>query len=225
MSGGVFVTGTDTGCGKTAVTVLLARALAAAGRRVATMKPVAAGIADGATLNDDVAALRAAANVAAALADVNPYAFREAIAPHVAARLAGHTLDLDVMAAAHARLAARAEVVLVEGAGGARVPLGGGADMLDVASRLGLPVLVVVGVRLGAINHALLTLDAVRARGLRLAGWVANRVDPAMPFADDTVAAIAGYAGVPPIADVPFGASALALSPAWEAALGLAQTS
>jgi dethiobiotin synthetase len=211
MSAGVFVTGTDTGCGKTVVAVRLVRALVASGRRVAVMKPVAAGIDDGADANEDVVALCAAANVDAPLADVNPFAFREAIAPHVAARLAGRPIDVEAIAAAYARLAPRAEVVVVEGAGGALVPVTDHADMLDLAARLALPVLVVVGVRLGAINHARLTLEAVRGRGLPLAGWIANRLDPTMPYADDTVAAIAVRHG-PPLADVPFGDRAFSLT-------------
>jgi dethiobiotin synthetase len=184
---GLFVTGTDTGVGKTHVAAALLRGLAAIGWRAAAMKPVAAGIDAGARINADVAALAGAANVDVPLADVNPYAFESPIAPHVAAARAGVAIDVETIAAAYERIAARAQAVVVEGAGGALVPLGIRADMLDIAARLHLPVLLVVGVRLGCLNHALLSAVAIRARGLVLAGWVANRIDPAMDAADDNI--------------------------------------
>jgi len=221
---GLFVTGTDTGVGKTVVAVALLRALVAAGRRAAAMKPVAAGIDTAAGVNADVAALVAAANVAAgidAAADVNPYAFAPAIAPHIAAERAGVAIDLDRIAAAYGRLAARADVVVVEGAGGALVPLSARADMLDVPARLGLPVLLVVGVRLGCLNHALLSALAIAGRGLTLAGWVANRIDPAMAEADANVAALVARLPAPLVADVPWGGKARAIGPAALAALRL----
>ncbi len=163
----------------------------ASGLRVAAMKPVAAGVDDGAPANDDVLALMAAANVDAPLADVNPYAFREAIAPHVAARLAGRAIDVDAIAAAHARAAARADVVVVEGAGGALVP---GQRACRHAGHRGAPRGAGARRRRRAARRdqpCAADADAVRARGLPLAGWIANRIDPAMPYADDTLAAIA----------------------------------
>lgn len=199
---GLFVTGTDTGIGKTFVAVAVVTSLVAAGYRVAAMKPVAAGIAAGEALNADVEALRAAANVAAAPGDVNPYAFADAVAPHLAAAAAGVAIDVGVCAAAYRRLAVGADAVVVEGAGGALVPLGPGTDMLDLAAALGVPVLLVVGLRLGCINHALLTALAVRARGLRLAGWVANRIDPAMAAADANLRAMESRLGAPLVADI-----------------------
>jgi len=188
---GVFVAGTDTGVGKTAVATALLRAHVAAGRRAVGMKPVAAGIAPGAAVNDDVAALAAAGNVDAPVAERNPYAFAPAIAPHVAAAAAGVAIDVERIATAYARLAARADAVVVEGAGGVLVPLGPRLDMLDVAARLELPVLLVVGVRLGCLNHALLSEQALRLRGVRLAGWVANVVEAGMPARDDSIATLA----------------------------------
>jgi dethiobiotin synthetase len=199
---GVFVTGTDTDVGKTFVAVALVRSLVAAGYRVAAMKPVAAGIARGESVNADVALLAAAANVAAAPNDANPYAFAPAVAPHIAAERAGVAIDVEHCAAAYRRLAAGADAVVVEGAGGALVPLGPGTDMLDLAAALGLPVLLVVGLRLGCINHALLTALAVRARGLHLAGWIVNRIDPAMAEADANVAALASRLEAPLVADI-----------------------
>ena len=204
MTRGLFVTGTDTGVGKTRVAAALLSGLAADGVRAIGMKPVASGIVPGETCNADVAALTAAAGVAAQLADVNPYAFAPAIAPQLAAARARVVIDVEIIAAAYARLAAQADAVVVEGAGGAMTPLSDRADMLDIAARLGLPVLLVVGVRLGCINHALLTAQAVRARGLELVGWAASRIDPAMPEADANVATLARLLAAPLIADLPW---------------------
>ncbi len=176
---GFFVTGTDTGVGKTRVAGALIRALRAQGLRVAAMKPVSAGSAPG-ELNEDVTALMEAADVAADLHDVNPYAFAEPIAPHIAAERAGVRIELGVIAAAYARLAAAADVVVVEGAGGWRVPLNEAQDMADLAQALGLPVVLVVGLRLGCLSHALLTAESIAARKLPWAGWVGNHIDPAM---------------------------------------------
>jgi dethiobiotin synthetase len=176
---GLFVTGTDTGVGKTRVAVALIHALRARGLQVAAMKPVAAGSAPG-ELNEDVTALLEAADVAADLKDVNPYAFAEPIAPHIAAQQAGVRIELGVIAAAYARLAAAADVVVVEGAGGWRVPLNEREDMADLAQALGLPVVLVVGLRLGCLNHALLTAESIAGRKLPWAGWVGNHIDPAM---------------------------------------------
>ena len=202
---GIFVTGTDTGVGKTVVAVALLRAFAADGLRAIGMKPVATGIDPGAALNADVTALTAAGNVAAPLADVNPYAFAAAIAPHVAAARAGTAIDLERIAGAYARLAAAADVVVVEGAGGAMAPLSDREDMLDIAVRLGLPVVLVVGIRLGCINHALLSALAIAARGLRLEGWVANRIDPAMAEAQASVDTLGRRLPAPLLADLPWG--------------------
>src|SRR5262249_20935664 len=135
-------------------------------------------------------------------ADVNPYAFAPPIAPHIAAHAARVAIDLDVIAAAYSRLAAIADAVVVEGAGGALVPLGRTTDMLDICARLHLPVLLVVGVRLGCINHALLSALAVRARGLTLAGWVANRIDREMLEADANVSALTERLSAPLCADL-----------------------
>ncbi|MDH4182328.1 MAG: dethiobiotin synthase, partial [Betaproteobacteria bacterium] len=180
----------------------LLRACAARGLRAVGMKPVAAGIEPGAVVNADVAALAAAGNVDAPLADRNPYAFSDAVAPHLAAARAGVTIGLAPITAAYARLAARADVVVVEGAGGALVPLGTGTDVLDVPRALGLPVLLVVGLRLGCLNHARLSVLAIRARGLALAGWIACRIDPAMALADENREWLARELPAPLIADL-----------------------
>jgi dethiobiotin synthetase len=203
---GFFVTGTDTGVGKTVVAAALLRGFAADGFAAAGMKPVASGIDPGASLNADVAALIAASNVTLPLADVNPYAFAPPIAPHVAAARAGTAIRLERIASAYARLAAAADVVVVEGAGGAMAPLSDHEDMLDIALRLGLPVVLVVGIRLGCISHALLSALAITTRGLRLEGWVANRIDPTMAEAQASVDTLARRLPAPLLADLAWGA-------------------
>jgi len=205
MPRGLFITGTDTGIGKTVAAVALLRALVASGRRAVGMKPVSAGVDEGAKANADVEALDAAGNVDAPLAERNPYAFALRIAPHVAAARAGVAIDLERIAGAYARLAARADAVVVEGAGGPLVPIDARCDMLDIARRLHVPVLLVVGVRLGCLNHALAAELAIRSRGLELAGWVANRIDPAMEAADETVAALDARLPAPRVADLAWG--------------------
>jgi len=201
MTRGIFITGTDTGVGKTVVAAALLRALAGAGHRAIGMKPVASGLAIGETVHADARALIAAGNVTAPIADVNPFAFALPIAPALAARAASATIDLDRIAAAYSRLATTADAIVVEGAGGALVPLTRSTDMLDIPMRLALPVLLVVGIRLGCLNHALLSALAISARGLRLAGWVANRIDPEMSAGDANVAALVERLPAPLCAD------------------------
>jgi dethiobiotin synthetase len=203
---GLFVTGTDTGIGKTIVAAALLRAYVASGRRAVGMKPVSAGFAEGSAVNADVAVLQAAGNVAAPHADRNPFALAQPIAPHLAAAEEGVVIDLEAIAAAYARLAARADIVIVEGAGGALVPIDARNDMLDIAARLRVPVLLVVGMRLGCLNHALLSAAAIGARGLRLAGWVANEVDPRMLARQANVDALARRLPAPLLAQLPWGA-------------------
>lgn len=193
---GYFVTGTDTGVGKTRVAVALIHALRARGLRVAAMKPVAAGHAPG-ELNEDVVALMRAVDVAADVGDVNPYAFPEPIAPHIAAAHAGTRIDLGVIAAAYSRLAAHADAVVVEGAGGWRVPLNETEDMADLAQTLDLSVVLVVGLRLGCLSHALLTAESIVHRGVRWVGWVGNAIDPDMACPADNIAALRERLPVP----------------------------
>ena len=180
MNRGLFVTGTDTGVGKTLVSCALLERWRAAGRRTAAMKPVAAGCRwqDGGWRNDDALALAAAATEPRDYALVNPVALEAACAPHLAAAEQGAGLHLDDLVQGYHRLAAGADVTLVEGAGGWRVPLAWPHTLADLPVRLGLPVLLVVGIRLGCLNHALLTAEAVRSDGLALAGWVASVLDP-----------------------------------------------
>ena len=186
---GLFVAGTDTGVGKTLVACALLHGFAALGLRVAAMKPVAAGavLRRGVWHHDDVAQLRAAANVDAPPMVVNPYCFAPPIAPHIAAQQAGVTIRMAVIEKNYARLGRNADLVVVEGAGGLLVPLGRRLSAADIPARLGLPVVLVVGLRLGCLNHALLTVEALQARGLYLAGWIANRIDPAMARATENL--------------------------------------
>jgi dethiobiotin synthetase len=203
---GVFVTGTDTGVGKTLFTCALLQAYAQSGLRAVGMKPVAAGARrDNATLvNEDVEAMIAASNVTVPLELVNPYCFEPPIAPHIAAARVGIAIDVERIAAAYSSLATLTDRVVVEGAGGFRVPLGPQLDTAALARRLALPIVLVVGMRLGCLNHALLTADAVHHAGLRLAGWVANHVDADMLCADDNVDALRACLNAPLIARIPY---------------------
>lgn len=196
---GYTIAGTDTGIGKTFVTACLVRALRAAGRDAVAMKPIASGFEwrDGRRVNDDLLALDAAQQGALAAADINQYGFDTAIAPHRAAELAGACIDPATILVAFDRVAARHRPVLVEGVGGWAVPLGPGLMFADLARALGLPVVLVVGLRLGCINHALLSARAIRADGLALAGWIANRIDPDMAEPEASIAAIAARIGAP----------------------------
>jgi dethiobiotin synthetase len=188
-SKGLFIAGTDTGVGKTLMACALLHGFAARGLRVAAMKPVAAGAVRrrGAWHNDDVAQLRAAANVDMPQAVVNPYCFAPAIAPHIAAQASRVRISMVVIEKNYALLARDADLVVVEGAGGLLVPLGGKLSAADIPARLDLPVVLVVGLRLGCLNHALLTVEALQARGLYLAGWIANHIDPAMACATENL--------------------------------------
>ncbi len=201
-----FITGTDTEIGKTFVTCALLHAARAAGRSAVGMKPVAAGAdtVNGESINDDAARLRAAGSFDPGLALLNPYCLASPIAPHIAAAEEGVRIDPERIKAAFTTLAGRADVVLVEGVGGFRVPLGDDYDTADLARDLGLPVILVVGMRLGCISHALLTAEAIAARGLRLAGWVANQIDPAMLRFDENLAALVARLPAPLLGVVPF---------------------
>lgn len=202
-SRGFFITGTDTGVGKTFVACLLVDALKKNGLSVAVMKPVAAGVeADG--MNEDVRRLMAASNVQAPLEQVNPYCFAPAIAPHLAARQAGVDMRVETIVQAYEQLAAQADVVVVEGAGGFLVPLNGKQGMDVIPLQLKLPVIMVAGLRLGCLNHALLTAEAIRARGLTLAGWIANRIDPEMEAAEENLHALHSVLRAPCLGEIPW---------------------
>lgn len=184
-----FITGTDTGVGKTLISCALLHAFAAKGKRVAGMKPVAAGC-EGEELNEDVKALRAATNILASLGQINPYSLPLAIAPHLAARHNGISISAERIVESYNELASQADVVIVEGAGGLLVPINDKQDMADLAALMGIPLIVVVGMRLGCLNHALLTMQAMASRKLRCAGWIANVLDADMPFLQENIAAL-----------------------------------
>ena len=198
-----FVSGSDTGVGKTLVACALLRRYARLGIRAAAMKPVAAGL-DAQGVNDDVVALRAAATCDAPLHLINPFSFPLAAAPHLAAAAVGAEIRFAPILGAFAELQRSAEAIIVEGVGGFRVPLGPDGDSADLARALGLPVILVVGLRLGCLNHALLTAEAIRRRGLDLAGWVANRIDPAMALGEANVDTLRGLLEAPLLGEVPF---------------------
>lgn len=203
---GIFVTGTDTEVGKTVCATALVRALVSAGLRVAVMKPVAAG-ADSTPegpRNADALALMGAANVPARYRDVNPYCLDLPASPHIAAAKAGITIELETIARSFERLAQGADLVVVEGAGGWHAPLNDRETMADIASWLDLPVVLVVGLRLGCLNHALLTAQAVQAKGLRLAGWIANYLLADFAHAAENIATLEARLPAPLIATVPF---------------------
>ena len=188
----LFVTGTDTGVGKTLAACTLLHRLRASGLRAVGMKPVAAGVEqtpEGAA-NADVVALRNASSWAAPWELVNPYCFEPPVAPHLAARSAGTRIELAPIRKAFDTLRANADAIVVEGVGGFLVPLNDREDAGDLAAALGLPVVLVVGMRLGCLNHALLTQQAIAARSLRLAGWIANSIDPAMARFDQNLQAL-----------------------------------
>jgi dethiobiotin synthetase len=206
MSRGYFITGTGTGVGKTLVSCALLHAFAAQGNTVIGMKPVAAGCENGKWM--DVELLAAASNATAPREQVNPYALIPPIAPHIAASRAGIDIDLDLICQACLELEKIADVVIVEGVGGFLVPLNDHQDSADMAKALGLPVILVVGMQLGCLNHALLTAQAVRAAGLPLAGWVANQIDPQMTVFDENVSALKQRLGCPLLGVLPFHSNA-----------------
>lgn len=185
-----FVTGTDTGAGKSIASAALLHALRAKGLRVVGMKPVASGCIptpDG-WRNDDALSLQDASRPTPAYDDVNPFALPEPLAPELAAADAGVEIGLAPLCAAYARLRAQADAVVVEGVGGWAAPLTATLDQIDLVRALDLPVVLVVGLRLGCINHARLTARAIEADGARLVGWIASDIDPHMARADDNFA-------------------------------------
>ena len=202
MKPGYFVTGTGTGVGKTLVSCALLHAFSASGKTTVGMKPVAAGCENGKW--QDVELLTAASTMAAPQELVNPYALIPPIAPHIAASRAGIDIDINVIHQACLRLQKMADVVIVEGVGGFLVPLNDHQDSADMAKALGLPVILVVGMQLGCLNHALLTARAVRATGLPLAGWVANCIDPQMLALDENVLALEQRLDCPLLGVLPF---------------------
>jgi dethiobiotin synthetase len=203
---GLFMTGTDTGIGKTFVSCALLRSLRASGRRVQAMKPVASGCewADGRWRNDDALALMTASDSTAEYATVNPYALPLPTAPQIAAKQAGVMVELPVMQQAFMQLGASADFVLVEGVGGWLAPLGADLDQSDLVHALQIPVLLVVGMRLGCINHARLSEQSILASGCRLLGWIGNAVEGGFDSDGAYFKALAGSLHSPCLGRMPF---------------------
>ena len=202
MTVGYFITGTDTEVGKTLVSCALLLHLRKQHARVVGMKPVAAGTTPEGD-NEDAQALRAAGSIRVPRELDNPYCLPLPMSPHLAARAAGQRIEVNVLVDRYRQLAKQADAVVVEGAGGFHVPLNDTETGADLAQALGLPIVLVVGLRLGCLNHALLTQEAILSRGLEIAGWVANRIDPQMPAQDDNIATLRDRLKAPLWADVP----------------------
>lgn len=203
---GIYVTGTDTGVGKTVVSCALLHALRARGLRAVGMKPLASGCQRTAQglRNDDALALQAASDPRPAYDDLNPYALLLPLAPEIAAREAGIEITLPPMLAAYRRLATDADVLVVEGVGGWAAPLSATLDQVDLARALALPVVLVVGMRLGCINHARLSAAAIALDGCRLLGWIANEVDPDMARRDENFDLLSERLPVPCLGRLPY---------------------
>lgn len=218
MDASLYVTGTDTGIGKTLASCALLHAYRARGLRAIGMKPLASGCESTPQgwRNDDALALLAASDPRPAYDDLNPYALPLPLAPEIAAREAGIEVALAPILAAHARLAAQADVVVVEGVGGWAAPLSATLDQADLVRALDLPVVLVVGLRLGCLNHAYLSARAIRADGCRLVGWIGTGIDPAMARIDDNRALLAARIPAPCLGWLPWQAAApapVALAP------------
>lgn len=204
MTKGLFITGTDTGVGKTSATVALMRYFKSQGKVVIGMKPVASGCVeiDGKLRNEDALLLQQNASIPVQYEWVNPYAYRLPVSPHLAAE--DNPPVLDTVLSIFGALEANADVVLVEGVGGWRVPLNAESDVADLARTLGLPVVIVVAIRLGCINHARLTYESVLQLGLQCAGWIAACTDSEMLFPAQNIATIRASIDAPLLGVFPF---------------------
>lgn len=184
-----FITGTDTECGKTLVTLGFMQLCLERGLKTAGMKPVAAGalLTHEGLLNPDALAIQGLSKPPLSYAQVNPYCFEPAVAPHLAAKLSGTSIDMEAIKQQYQQLCKTHDAVVVEGAGGWKVPLNGEQDMAELCRQLNLPVVLVVGLRLGCINHALLSVEAILASGQPLLGWIANHIDANMSLAEGNI--------------------------------------
>jgi len=200
-----FVTGTDTEIGKTLVASALVYLQAQRGHRVAAMKPVAAGTEwrNGRWCNEDVDKLAQCVSVSLPQQMTTPYLFKAAAAPHIAARLENTVIAPSHILSCYEQAKAQADALVVEGVGGFCVPLNDSYDTADMAKDLNLPVVMVVGMRLGCINQALLTSEAIASRGLKLMGWVANSVDKHMLYSQENIQAIAQRINAPLLGIIP----------------------
>ena len=206
MSRGFFITGTDTDVGKTTTALGLMAALQHRGLKVAAMKPVSAGCTQTreGLRNDDAVRLMQQASLQLPYELVNPYAFTAPIAPHIAAAQIGTRMEITPLVKAYQQIAMLADIVIVEGAGGWLVPLNETHTLGDLATALSIPVITVVGLRLGCLNHALLTQASIQAHGLKQAGWVANQLSPEMPFMSENLASLQQRIDAPLLGVVPY---------------------
>ena len=218
---GFYVTGTDTDVGKTYVTVALLQALRREGRRAAGMKPVASGCEQGVEgwRNGDALRLQAASDPVPPYAMVNPYALPEATAPQIAAARAGIAIELAPLVSAYRALRGDHDCVLVEGVGGWLAPLAPGLEQADLVRAFDLPVILVVGLRLGCLNHARLSARAILADGCRLHGWIGNTVDPSLAFADEYFRSLGEALGLPCLGRLPHAAGEPPAAEAWAGSL------
>lgn len=206
MTAGFFVSGTDTGVGKTCVSVMLLEQLCKTGRKAAGMKPVASGCtmtAEG-LRNEDALRLLSASSLSLDYPTVNPFAFEQPVAPHLAAQLANQLIEINKIQLAYDSICQKADTVIVEGVGGWLVPINATETMADVAQSLDLPVILVVGIRLGCLNHALLSMASIKQSGLSLAGWVANRLDNQCLLAEENIRYLQRKIHAPLLADIPW---------------------
>lgn len=204
---GFFITGTDTNCGKTLITLGLMHRLKQQGLRVLGMKPVAAGAEQSpeGLRNADALGIQQEASLGVAYELVNPYCYSQPIAPHLAAQGQGESIEIEKILGSYSELATLADMVVVEGAGGWRVPLTDlGLALSDLAVQLQLPVVLVVGMRLGCLNHAILSAESIERSGLALVGWVANRVDPDMAEYEGNLRTLKQWLNAPCLGEVPF---------------------
>lgn len=206
MQQGFFITGTDTGVGKTWATVALMRYFKAQAKTVAGMKPVAAGCSfvSGKLKNEDALLLQENASIPLAYDCVNPYAFELPVAPHLAAATAGCSVDIKELVKHYERLQKQVDILLVEGAGGWFAPLNDTQDIADLACTLRLPIIIVVAIRLGCINHAKLTYQAVQLSGLRCAGWIAVCTEPEMLVREENISTIVNAMSAPLLGILPY---------------------
>jgi dethiobiotin synthetase len=205
MSSGYFITGTDTECGKTEITLGLMHLFQAKGKSVLGMKPVASGaqVTEDGLRNDDAQRILQQCSDPIPYDLVNPYAFEPPIAPHLASSMAEQKIGFELILECYERLATMSDLVLVEGVGGWRVPLSEDGDVSDLAKALNLPVILVVGMKLGCINHALLSAESIQAKGLFLVGWVANIMDPQMLELEANLESLSNKINAPCLGQVP----------------------
>lgn len=205
MAKGHFITGTDTGVGKTLISCALLHVYAQRGLRTAALKPIASGalLTPEGLRNEDALALQAVASVKLPYQLINPYVFAPPIAPHIAAQQAGVSMDIDTIVSTYKQCANQADVVIVEGVGGWMVPINNHDTTADLARALGLPVILVVGIRLGCLNHALLTQQCITASGLTLAGWVANVIGDDAAVAENVQTLQRRWCDIPLLGVVP----------------------